>query len=227
MRFGEAELLEGSVPKGAAQVYVVECVGFSNVAFKCLGGPDGGGGEESGEYGLGVAEDGTADDGGGGAAKGSDRGGLFGGVSQPLAGDGGFDFEDGVDAFGGDVQARGMWEQQGRIEIVKDGDVDLAAAAAIGVDYEGGGGAVALGEIAVKEVDPMLFGGGAVGSGMFEDSAGGEVRKHLMLDAEEDLAEIDAAGVFVGAHARFEGKGIGRGWRRCGTGRCCGGGEKK
>ncbi len=65
----------------------------------------------------------------------------------------------GVDAFGGEVKARGMREQGRRIEVVEDGDVDLAGAAAGGVDHEGGGGAVAPGEIAIEELEPVLLGG--------------------------------------------------------------------
>ncbi len=42
-------------------------------------------------------------------------------------------------------------------------------------DDEGGGGSVALGEIAGEEVEPEVFGGGAVGGGVFEDGADGEV----------------------------------------------------
>jgi len=48
------------------------------------------------------------------------------------------------------VDSGGVGEEQGGMELVEDGDVDLAGAAAGGIDDEGGGGAVGLGEIAVK-----------------------------------------------------------------------------
>ena len=74
--------------------------------------------------------------------EGADGGGFIGGVAEPLAGEGRLDFEDGVDAFGGDVDSGGVGEEQGGIELVEDGDVDLAGAAAGGIDDEGGRGAV-------------------------------------------------------------------------------------
>ena len=98
-------------------------------------------------------------DGDGSAVKGSDGGGFFGGVAEPLAGEGRFDFEDGVDALGGKVESGGVREQGRRIEVVEDGDVDLAGAAAGGIDDEGGGGSVTLGEIAIEKLEPVMFGG--------------------------------------------------------------------
>jgi len=127
-------------------------------------GPDGGGSEESGEDGFGPA---------GGAVEGGYGRRFIGGVAEPLAGESRLDFEDGVDAFGGDVDSGGVGEEQGGMELVEDGDVDLAGAAAGGIDDEGGGGAVGLGEIAVKHFQPEVFGGGSGGGGVFEEAAYG------------------------------------------------------
>ena len=130
----------------------------------------------------------------------ADGGGFTAGVDDPLGAESLLDFEDGVDAFGGDVRAGVVMKEQRGIEMVVDGDVDLAAAAAVGVDDEGAGGSVALGEIAVEEVDPVALGGGSAGGGVFEDFAGGEVGEHLLLDSEEDAMQIDASAVLVFAH---------------------------
>ena len=62
-------------------------------------GPDGGGSEESGEDGFGAA---------GGAVEGGYGRRFFGGVAEPLARKSRLDFEDGVDAFGGDVDSGGV-----------------------------------------------------------------------------------------------------------------------
>jgi hypothetical protein len=135
----------------AAKVGAVQTVaaGAAEVGGEGGGGPDGGRGEESGED-LRRCGFVAADDGYGGAVKGSNGGGFIGGVAEPLAGKGRFDFEYGVDAFGGQMESRGMREQRRRIEVVEDGNVDLAGAMAGGVDYEGGGGSVTLGEIAIE-----------------------------------------------------------------------------
>ncbi|PYT11457.1 MAG: hypothetical protein DMG59_26370 [Acidobacteria bacterium] len=84
--------------------------------------------------------------------------------------------------------------------MIVNGDINLAAAVAIGVQDEGAGGAVSLGKIAVEKIDPVLLGGSAAGGGMLEDVAGGEIGEHLLLRAEEDVAQIDAAAVFCFAH---------------------------
>ncbi len=73
-----------------------------------------------------------------------------------------------------------MKEQRG-IEMIVDGNIDLAAAAAIGVYNEGAGGAVALREVAVKKVNPAALGGGSASGRMLEDRAGGKVGEHLLL----------------------------------------------
>ena len=52
-------------------------------------------------------------------------------LAEPLFRDGGLDFEDGVDAFGGQVESGFMREERRRIEVVEDGDVDLAGTAAM------------------------------------------------------------------------------------------------
>ncbi len=79
--------------------------------------------------------------------------------------------------------------------MIENGDVDLARAAAVGIDDEGGGGAVALGEIAVEEAEPVMLGGGAGGRGMLKETADGEIGEHLLLDAVEDFGEVEMAGV--------------------------------
>ena len=68
-----------------------------------------------------------------------------------------------------------MGEQERGVQVVVNGDVDLAGAAALGVDDESGGGSVALGKIAVKEIEPVLLSGGAGGGGVFEEIADGEL----------------------------------------------------
>lgn len=117
----------------------------------------------------------------------ADAGGLNAGVLEPLFGDGGFDFEDGVDGFDGDVDAGGVREEGRGGEVVEDGDVDLAGAGAGGVDDEGGGGSVAGGEELGEEFDPDLLGGGAVGGGVFEGAGGVEVGEEFALDEMEDV----------------------------------------
>ena len=135
------------------------------------------------------------DYGNGCTAEGADGGGFLVGVAQPLTGKGGLDFEDGVDALGGDVLAGGVREQGRRIEVVEDGNVDLARAAAVAIDDERGGGAVAVGEIAFEEAGPVKLGGGAGGGGVLEEAADGEIGEHLGLDAAEDFGEVEVGGV--------------------------------
>lgn len=89
--------------------------------------------EEAGKNGLrtdGRSAKGAArDDGSRGAAEDADGSGFFGGVAEELLGDGGLDFEDGVDAFGGQVES-GFVREEGRgIEVVEDRNIDLARAA--------------------------------------------------------------------------------------------------
>jgi hypothetical protein len=67
-----------------------------------------------------------------------DGGGFHAGVANPPGGEDLLDFEEGVNDFSGDVQAGGVGEQERGVETVVDGDVDLAGAAAVGVDDEGG-----------------------------------------------------------------------------------------
>ena len=142
----------------------------------------------------------AADDGYGGAAERSHRGGFFGGVAEPLAGEGRFDFEDGVDALGGKVDSGGVREQGRSIEVVEDGDVDLAGAAAGGVDDEGGRGSVPLGEVAIEKLEPVMFGGGSGGGSVFEEATDGELGEHFVLDSAEDFGEVDLAGIGSAGH---------------------------
>src|SRR5690349_10127637 len=66
---------------------------------------------------------------------------------------------------GGDVQAGIVWEDERRLQIVIDRDIDLTAAAAVGVDYKRRRSAVALREIAVEQADPALLAGGSACAG--------------------------------------------------------------
>ena len=68
------------------------------------------------------------------------------------------------------------------------------------IDYEGRRGAVALGEIAIEKLEPMMLGCGSGGGSVFEEPADGELRKHFLLDAAEDFREVDVAGVGPARH---------------------------
>jgi|SRR5579872_2194620 len=172
----------------------IELVAPAEVGGESAGGPDGGCGEEAGEdWRRGGFR--AADNRDGSAVEGSDRGGFFGGVAEPLAGEGRFNFEHGVDAFGGQVESRGVREQRRCVEVVEDGDVDLTGTATGGVDYECGGGSVTLGEVAIEKLKPVLLGGVTHCRRMFEESTDGELREHFLLDTAEDLGEVDMAGV--------------------------------
>jgi hypothetical protein len=148
LRDFQRTLLEGAVLEGTTQIDAVRggerFEGSADVLAESFGGPDGAGGEESGEDGLRAdgapAEDAARNDARRGAAEGADRGGLFSRIAEPLAGDGGLDLEDGIDALGGNVQAGVVRKERRRIEVVEDGDVDLAGPAAVGIYDEGGGG---------------------------------------------------------------------------------------
>ena len=60
-----------------------------------------------------AAESAAGNDGDRGAVESSHGSRFFGGVTEPLLGDCGLDFEDGVDAFGGERQAGGRWHEWG------------------------------------------------------------------------------------------------------------------
>ena len=96
-------LLEGPVLEATAEVERGRLKGALKVRGESGWGPHGAGSEESGKDGLAARAVGRA-----GPMKGADGGGFFGGVAEPLAGEGRFDFEDGVDAFGGDVDSGGV-----------------------------------------------------------------------------------------------------------------------
>ena len=189
----------------------------ADVVTEGLSGPNGTGGEESGEYGLGAdggsAKCATGDDGSRSPAEGSHGGGFLGGIAEPLFRDGRLDFEDGVDALGRQVESGFMRKERRRVEVVEDGDVDLAGTAAVGIDDESGSGSVAAGEVAFEEIDPVMLGGGAGGGGMLEEAADGEIGEHLRLHAAEDFDEIDSAGVRFARHKGIIriGAGSGRG----------------
>jgi hypothetical protein len=58
---------------------------------------------------------------------------------------------------------------------------------------------VTLGEIAVEECEPVVFGSGS-GGGVLEEAADGELSEHFVLDAAEHLGEVDFAGVEGAGH---------------------------
>src|ERR1043166_108963 len=166
-------------------------------------GPNGVEAQNSGEDGgrwFGRTARACGKNGSGRAAEAAYGSGFTAGIGDPFGDKGLLDFEDCVDAFGGDVRFGVVVEEQRGVEKIVNGDINLAAAVAIGVQDEGAGGAVSLGQIAVEKIDPVLLGGSAAGGGMLEDVAGGEIGEHLLLRAEEDVAQIDAAAVFCFAH---------------------------
>ena len=63
------------------------------------------------------------------------------------------------------------------------------------IDDEGRGGPVTFGEIAAEQVEPVVFGGGAGGGGMFEEASDGHLGQHFFLDGVEDFGEVELAGV--------------------------------
>ena len=89
-------MFEGSVLEAAADVERGRFKGALKVRGESGWGPDGAGGEESGEYGLGAGATARM-----GAVEVADGGGFFGGVAEPLARKGWFDFEHCINALGG------------------------------------------------------------------------------------------------------------------------------
>jgi hypothetical protein len=112
-------------------------------------------------------------------------GGFAAGVSHQLAGEGLLDFEDGVDALSGDVQPGVVREDQRGVQVVVNGDIELAATSSVGVDDEGGRGAV---EIAAEQIHPTLLASGAAGAAMLEGFADRQAGEHLFLNAQEDIS---------------------------------------
>jgi hypothetical protein len=197
--------LEGSVFEAAAEVEraVDGREGAAEVGCESARVPDRAGGEQAGENRPGTngrAPGSSGDHRDGGAAEIANGGGFIGGVLKPLARKGGLDLEDRVDAFRGNVEAGGVREEKRRIKIVENGDIDLTGAAALRVDDKSGRGAVALGEIAVKQFEPVMFGGGSGGGGVLEKAADGELGEHLLLDAVKHLGEVDLAGIGWAGH---------------------------
>lgn len=127
------------------------------------------------------------------AAESPDGGGFLLRVADQWPGERQLHFEDRVDAFRRNVETGFVWEQERGVEIVEDNDVDLAGAAAFGIDDEAGGGRVALREIAAENVEPDLLGGGAGGNGVFDVSADGHLGEHLLLDGTEGFDEVEVA----------------------------------
>jgi hypothetical protein len=136
-----------------------------------------------------------------GAAKPAHRGGFHPGVADDLLIELLFHFKYRIDAFGGNVEpARARWEYQRGVEPVEDGNVDLAAAPAVGVHDEGAGDLIALRQVAGEQVDPMAFGYRAAGAGLLEQFAPRQVGQHLFLGLKEHAAQLDAAGAGVRSH---------------------------
>jgi hypothetical protein len=195
-----ARALEGTVFEAAAEIEraVDRREGAAEIGSEGVGIPNRTGGEQAGENGLGTnrrAPGSSGDNGDGGAIEVANGSGFIGGILKPLAREGGLDLEDGVDALGGDVKSGGVRKQERRVEIIEDGDIDLTRAAAERVDDEGGRGSVTLGEIAIKQFEPVMFGSGAGRGGVFEEAADGELGKHLLLHAMKDFSKVDLAGV--------------------------------
>lgn len=97
------DAIEGGVFEGAAEIDVVRSGEVLESGSKVRGesgwSPDGRCGEQSGEdralFDLEFA----------------DGGGFFGGIAEPLARNGGFDFKDRVDTFDGEMDSRRMREE--------------------------------------------------------------------------------------------------------------------
>lgn len=47
----------------------------------------------------------------------------------------------------------------------------------------------------MEEIDPVLFGRGAGGGGVLEESSDGHLGEHFLLDSQENFGEIEAAGI--------------------------------
>ena len=185
-------------------------------------GPDAAGSENAGEDAAGTDGE-TASVGdyfGAGALEFSHTGGFIHGFCDPLAGKCGFNLENSVNAFGGDVQAGFVGEQRRRIKVVENGEVDLAGAVAVAIDDEGRGAAVALGKIAIEQFDPVLFGGGAGGRGVLEHAADGELGEHFVLDPAEGFGEVDLFGIGMTWHSDWRIRGERRGGDGVETGSC-------
>jgi len=110
------------------------------------------------------------------------------------------DFEDRIHAFGRDMYAGIVREDQRRIQVVIDRDIDLAAAASIGIHDERRRCTIALWEITVEQIDPTLLTRGSAGAGMLERFSDREAGEHLILHAEEDLTEVDSGAVDRAGH---------------------------
>ncbi len=130
----------------------------------------------------------------------ADGGGFGSRVPEPLFGDGRFDFEHGAYGFNGYMVAGGVGEEWRAMQVVIYGDIDLAGAAAGGVDDEGGRGSVARGQVVGEEVEPQVFIGGAGGGGMFERMGDGDVGEEAGLNSAEHLVKVEVGGVDVAGH---------------------------
>ncbi len=125
----------------------------------------------------------------------ADGGGDGRGFANGGTGKFGLDLENGVDALGRQVQAHVEGEERRGVETVEDDQVELAGAAAERIEDEGGRGAVALGEVALEQLTPLMFGSGSGSGGVLDQTDSGELGEHLVLDAAKDFGEIDVPGI--------------------------------
>jgi len=98
------------------------------------------------------------------------------------------------------VQSRGMREQGRCVEVVEYRYIYLAGAAAGGVDYECGRGAVSLGQVAIEKLEPVMFGGCSGSRSVLKESADGKLCEHFLLHTAKDFGEVDLAGVGSAGH---------------------------
>jgi hypothetical protein len=149
-------ILKGTVAEGAPEIEtLVRCEAREGLreATREASGPSRTERENAGNDGLarqGGPRRAGGDDGNGSATETADGSSFAPGIANEALVEILLDFEDGVDAFGGDVESGGIGKQERRVEVVVYGDVDLAAAPAIGVDDESAGSPIALGEIAIQ-----------------------------------------------------------------------------
>jgi glucosamine-6-phosphate deaminase len=69
------------------------------------------------------------------------------------------------------------------------------------VDHESGRGAIALGEIAPKKLNPWVLCSGSGRRGVLEQTADSHLREHLGLDAAKNFGQVDPAGIGSTRHA--------------------------
>ena len=86
--------------------------------------------------------------------------------------------------------------KQGRgIQIVEDGDIDLTRTVTRVVDYKCGCRSIALGQVAIEKLEPVMFSRRSGSGSVFEEATDGELSEHFFLYSAEDFGEVDLAGV--------------------------------